>query len=470
MPKPMKDHLILFIAACVALTAPLSARAADGPQLPPFRKVTLPNGLTLLLMEQHEVPLVSFRIVVRAGGVADPEGREGLALLTAELLQRGTDRRTADQIASELDSIGGSWDVHGDADLAGFSAEFMKKDLVAALDLLGDLLQHPSFPTAEVKKLLQQKVDGIKQDKEEAGAVLPLYFAGALFGRHPYARPAGGDERSLTSIQRRDVVALYERHYDPQTTMVAVAGDFASAEMEQALTKTFGGWKSRGRPAATEPAAPAPVQGRKLLLVNKPDAPQTFFAIGQVGIARNNPDRTGLDLVNVLFGGRFTSMLNDALRVNSGLTYGARSRFHTGRVPGPFFISSFTATATTTNAIDLALEVLERLHRDGISEDQLRSAKDYLKGQFPPRIETTDQLAAVLADLEFHGLDAREVNELFQRIDAFTTADARRLIQRYFPRENLVFTLIGKTADIESSVKKYAPQIEKREIDQPGFR
>jgi predicted Zn-dependent peptidase len=121
-------------------------------------------------------------------------------------------------------------------------------------------------------------------------------------------------------------------------------------------------------------------------------------------------------------------------------------------------------------AMDLALETLEQLHRDGISEEQLHSAKDYYKGQYPPRIETTGQLAALMADLEFYGLDDREVNELFQRIDAFTTADAKRIIEQYFPKENLVFALIGKTAEIGEAVKKYAPKIEQREIEAPGFK
>lgn len=469
----MRTRLIFFFFFFVSwfLAGASVARAADeGPQLPPHRRVALANGLTLLFMEQHEVPLVSVQIVVRAGGVTDPAGKEGLALLTAELLRRGTARRTADQIASELDFIGGTLEIGGDPDRVFLASEFMKKDTGAALDLLSDLLRHPGFPDAEVEKVIRQRVDGIKQAKEEARAVLPHYFAAALFGRHPYARPPEGDERSLASIRREDVVACYERLYGPETTLLAVAGDFVSAEMERVLAEKLGDWKSRGRPLPPLPPSPAPVQGRKLLLVNKPDSTQTHFAIGNVGIARHHPDRTGVELINLLFGGRFTSMLNEALRVNSGLTYGARSRFSQHRVAGPFALSSFTANASTVKAIDLALEVLQTLHRDGVSEGQLRSAKDYYKGQFPPRIETTDQLAALLADLEFYGLDEREVNGLFARIDAFTTADARRIIDRHFPREHLVFALIGKAAEIEAAVKHYAPQVERREIEQPGFQ
>ena len=465
----MKRILASYLGICLTLAGVIGAVADDGVRLPPFRKLTLTNGLTLLLLERHQVPLVSFRILIRAGGVHDPVGREGLALLTAELLQHGTQHRTASQVAAELDFIGATLEAGGDADRTWLSGEFMRKDAAAALALLSDLLQHPSFPSAEVRKLVKQEVDGIKQAKEEAGTVLPLYFAKALYGSHPYGRPTGGDESSLAPLRRADITAFYQSHYAPAAAILVLAGDFASAEMERVLTDKFGGWTARVRHTEIQVPAPTPVSGRHLLLVNKPDSPQTFFAIGQVGIARDNPDRTGLELVNLLFGGRFTSMLNEALRVNSGLTYGAHSRFQPHRAAGPFMISSFTATATTTNALDLALEVLDQLHRQGISEDQLRSAKDYLKGQYPLRLETPDQLAALLADLEFFGLDPREVNEFFQRVDAFTTTDARRLIKQYFPQENLVITLIGKAVDIETAVKKYAPRTEKREIGMPGY-
>jgi predicted Zn-dependent peptidase len=157
------------------------------------------------------------------------------------------------------------------------------------------------------------------------------------------------------------------------------------------------------------------------------------------------------------------------LRVNSGLTYGASSSFDERRVAGPFAISSFTRNATTAEAIDLALEVLGRLHEQGLSEEQLGSAKGYLKGQFPTQVETPRQLAELLAELEYYGLDEREVNDYFARLDAVTAAEARRIIREHFPRENLVFVLIGKAAEIRPAAAKYASQVEAREIVRPGF-
>jgi predicted Zn-dependent peptidase len=214
---------------------------------------------------------------------------------------------------------------------------------------------------------------------------------------------------------------------------------------------------------------PAAAQGKRLLLIDKPDSTQTFYQIGNLGIARNNPDRVYIEVVNTLFGGRFTSMLNEALRVNSGLTYGARSHFSANRARGAFVISTYTRNATTEKAIDLTLEILRQLHEKGVSEVELKSGKAYIKGQFPPQIETTDQLAAQIAELEFYGLDEREINGFYAKIDAMTLDDAKRVIKQYFPLDNLVFVLIGKASEIEGVAKKYAPKVENKSINQPGF-
>lgn len=278
-------------------------------------------------------------------------------------------------------------------------------------------------------------------------------------------------KKSLAAITRDDVVKFYQSHYTPANTILAVVGDFSTAEMEKLLADKFGGWSApAGR--ATAPvklAAPAPVKGKRLLLVDKPDSTQTYFNIGNVGISSSDPDRVPIRVVNTLFGGRFTSMLNSALRIESGLTYGARSSFSQRDVPGPFAISTYTRNETTEKAMDMALDILKRLHAEGINEEQLTSAKNYLKGQFPPNIETSDQLADLLVDLELRGLDQREVNEFYARVDAITLADARRVIQKHFPLDNLVFVLIGKATEIEPLAKKYAAKIDKKSISDPGF-
>jgi zinc protease len=419
-------------------------------------------------MEQHDLPLVSFSFIVKAGSVADPVGKEGVAGLTAGLLRKGTTTRSADQIANELDFIGGQLGANANIDFTSGRAEFVKKDLAKGLDILGDVLLNPVFPQAEVDKLLKQSIDGLKSAKDQAQGVIGEYFNAYLYGNHPYARPTSGDEKSLATITRADIVSFYESYYTPANTILAVVGDFNPAEMEKLLGDKFGGWPAKTSPALNLPE-PQPVTGKKLLLVDKPDATQTFYQIGSLGIARTNADRVYLNVVNTLFGGRFTSMLNDALRISSGLTYGARSSFEQRKTRGPFAISTYTRNETTEKAIDLTLEILNKLHAQGISEKDLQSAKNYIKGQFPPTIETSDQLANLIATLEFYGLDERDINDYYKQIDAMTLADAQRVIKQYFPLDNLVFVLIGKASEIERVAKKYAPKLETKSISQPGF-
>jgi predicted Zn-dependent peptidase len=216
-----------------------------------------------------------------------------------------------------------------------------------------------------------------------------------LYGSHPYGRPTEGDERSLTAITREDIVSFYQKYYTPGNTILMAVGDFNTTDMERLLTGKFRAWPRKPATVLNLPEA-HPLEGKRVVLVDKPDSPQTFFQVGNVGITRTNPDRVYIDVVNMIFGGRFDSMLNTELRVNSGLTYGAYSLFERRKAWGPFLISTYTQTATTEKAIDLALDVLRRLQEKGITEEDLKSTKSFIKGQFPLSIETSDQLASVL--------------------------------------------------------------------------
>jgi zinc protease len=456
---------ILLIAL---LAAPVVPAQTGGLKLPPFKRAKLKNGMTVLLLEQHDLPLVSFSFIVKAGSTADPAGKEGVASLTASLLRKGTKQRSADQIAADLDFIGAQFGANAGLDFTSGRAEFVKKDLMKGMELFSDCLLNSAFPPAEVEKLLKQNIDGLKSAKDQAQGVIGEYFNAYLYGSHPYARPDSGDEKSLAALTRDDIAKFYASYYTPSNTIMAVAGDFNTAEMEKLLGDKFGGWPAKQTPAVNLPD-PQPFTGKKLLLVDKPDSTQTYYQIGNVGIARTNADRVYLNVINTLFGGRFTSMLNDALRISSGLTYGASARFEQRKARGPFLISTYTRNATTEKAIDLTLEILNKLHTQGVTEKDLQSAKNYIKGQFPPTIETSDQLANLIATLEFYGLDERDINDYYKQIDAMTLADAQRVIKQYYPLDNLVFVLIGKASEIEGVAKKYAPKLDTKNISQPGF-
>jgi len=445
------------------------AATAERITLPPYSTHKLDNGATLLLMERHGLPLVSFVWLMKSGGsICDPDGHEGLASLTAQLLRKGTQTRSADEISEALDFVGASFDAGASHDYSSGAAEFVSKDLDLAVDLLADLLRNPVFPAEELAKLIKQEVDGIAEAKEVPNQVIGRYFRRFLFGDHPYGRPVSGTERSLPSITREQVVTFHQAQYVPSQLILAVAGDFNAEELRPKLSKALSGWETR---QARVPALknPLPLSRTRVLLVEKPDATQTFFRVGSIGLPRTSPDWVPLRVVNTLFGGRFTSMINTALRIDSGLTYGASSAFSSSPVAGEFFIGSFTKNETTSQALDMTLQVLRRLHSEGITSEQLQSAKSYIKGQFGPTLETNDQLAGTIAELEFYGLGPDYINTLFDRVEAVSLADAKRLIKQYYPEDKVAVVLIGQSSVIQPAAEKLAGEVERKSITDPGF-
>jgi zinc protease len=457
-----------FLAAFLLLLPFTTTASAQKLQIPPHEKVVLKNGLTVLLLEKHGVPIVDVSVLIKGGAVADPAGQEGLASITAGLLRKGTKSRTAQQFAADIDFIGGSFDADATSDYSTAGAEFLTKDIGKGFDLLSDALLHPTFPQEEVDKLLAQSIDSVKAAKDSANAVIFDYYQAYLYEGKGYGRPTGGDEVSLKRIKRDSILNFYETYYTPANTILAVAGDFNAPEVKKRIDDTFGAWAAKPSPPAKWDAV-GPAKGKRLLLVNKSDATQTFFVFGNIETTVTDPDRVAIRVVNTVFGSRFTSMLNEALRVESGLTYGAGSFFRPGKVSGPFAVYSFTRNETTEKALDLALETLKKLHTDGLTAEQLASAKSYIKGQFPPSVETSAQLANLIATYEFYGLTDDEVNQLNARVDAVTPEIAKRVIAKHFPSDSLVFVLIGKRSDIASGVKKFADQQDSREITAPGF-
>jgi predicted Zn-dependent peptidase len=467
----LRSLSVLGMAAVMSVSAMAQAAPEAGSfavyQLPEARRVKLPNGLVVLLLEKHELPLISAELMIRSGGLADPAGKEGLASVTAAMLRRGTATRSADQIANESDFMGATFAAGSTIETSLVSADFLARDTDKALALMADMVLHPALPEAEVTKLVAQRQDQLHASKDNPQQVLGSYFMQALYGANPYGRAPGGTETSLGGITRADVAAFYAKNYTPGNAVLAIAGDFHAAEMETRLKELFGAWKG-GAPAVTPVAALAPVTGRHVLLVDKPDATQTYFAIGNVGLSRTSPDRAPVEIVNTLFGGRFTSMFNEELRVKSGYSYGANSRFIKYGIPGPFEMLTFTKNATTGPAIDLSFEVVKRLHGHPFTEADLTSAKNYVRGTFPPSLETTPALAHELALLETQGIPRAAFNQELVEEQTTTLAEANRVIDKDFLSDNYVLVIIGKASEIGTVAAKYGTVTTKK-ITDPGF-
>ncbi len=456
----MQWGITLGVAA--VLVSGLGARAQVLPpektfdvyQLPEAKQVKLANGLIVLLLEKHELPLISAELALRSGSVADPAGKEGLGSLTADLLRKGTATRSADQISADMDFIGLVYNARTTLDYTSASIDFLKKDTDTALGLLADVVLHPSFPEDEVKKLVAQRQDALRGAKDNPQAVLGPYFMKALYGAHPYGRPATGDVASVGTMTRTDVAASYAKNFTPANAVLAVVGDFDASVMETKLKALFGGWQGVA-PAPVIVPAMKPVTGKRVVLIDKPDATQTYFAIGNVGLADSSPDRAPVEVVNTLFGGRFTSMFNEELRVKSGYSYGASSSFQLLKEPGAFRMSTFTKNAMTGPAIDKSFEVLARLHAHPFKAEDLTSSKNYLRGTFPPSLETSPALAHELALLTIEGISRKQFNAELTAEQATTMGEANRVIDTDFPADNYVMVIIGKASEIGGLASKY---------------
>ncbi len=449
----MKQLNQLFIAGLLlVLGAPLSAQ---GYKLPPYEKFKLPNGLTIYLMEQHEVPVISVSAILPAGAIYDGP-KAGLASLTAAGLKHGTTNFTKAKLDEELDFLGASLNTYASKESAGLSAKFAAKDRDKILSIIRDILLEPVFDSSEFAKEKKRLLISLEQQKESPRSVIGSYFDKFLYGDHVYGNIVQGKITTVTLLTTADLKAFYTANYHPDGAAISVAGDFSAKEMKASITALFSGWKKGTKTVASLASAPIskPTENR-VLLVNKEDAKETTFYIGAPGIARNNPDFVAIEVVNTLFGGRFTSMLNDELRVNSGLTYGASSRFSALKNGGSFVISTFTAGKTTEAAIDKALEVLNKLHSSGIDEKSLTSAKNYVKGQYPPRFETAGQLSGLLTQMFWYNFDESFINNFEKNVDGLNLEKAKDIIARYFPKDKLQFVLVGKSADIKKIAEKY---------------
>lgn len=453
--------------AALLLLAALTGSAQV--KLPEYSREVLPNGAVLLLMPRAGVPLVHFRVLVKGGVESDTPQTAGLAGITAALLRRGTASLSADEFAQRIDFLGGVFQAgsQGNSSYTSVTAEFLGKDFDAGVALLSDAILHPVFAQREVSKQLARSIDGIKSAKDNPQFALSQYAQAAFYGpAHPYGNPA--TEASLGRLTRSDLVDYHKRFYVGRNMTIVVTGEFDPGAAKAKLAKAFGAAPA-GTAYAWKPVAEAARQSR-LVLVDKPDATQTYFRIMQPGIARSNPDRVKLELINTLFGGRFTSILNDELRVNTGLTYGAGSVVTEGRVPGEISIATYTKTETTVRAIDLSLDLLKKLNSQGITATQLASVKAYVKGLYPTRsLETMDRLANTLGDLEFYGLNRSEIDNYFARIDAVTLEEANAAAKKYYRPDNLTFVLLGSAGKIREEVKKYDPKPVELSAKEPGW-
>lgn len=464
----MKTSFRQLFGRSILILLTLSSAAFAQFKLPPYKVIELDNGLTIYLMEKKDVPVISFAMAFDAGSIKD--GSEyGIAAFTAEALKFGTANYSKSQIDSIFNFYGSNLNISSNKDYSGLFTQIMKENFEVLLPVIKEVVTQPTFPKEEIEKRKQRWLAELDQIKESPRRVIGDYFNKLVFDDAIYSNPITGTKASIQLIDEKKVSEFYLTNYRPENSVIAVVGDFESEEMNSLIQKHFGSWKNSSPKVISDIRFNLEsFEEPRVYLINKDNAFETTFMIGGLGVPKNNSDQIQIDVINTILGGRFTSWLNDELRVNAGLTYGARSRFNSYKHSGTFFFTSFTATKNTEAALELAMKTYNRLFEKGIDEATLTSAKNYVKGQFPPEYETSFSLALYLIDKYVFGIDDSFINDFEKMVDELDVNKANEIVKKYFPKENLQLVLIGKADAIRDIAKKYGRVIE-RNLNEDGF-
>ncbi len=445
--NPVTPQPVVRLLAAIALLwtlAPVTARAVE---IKPIRVVTQ-NGMTLLILDQPSLPIVTVNVLVKAGAVYDPDDKAGLASLAANLLDEGTKTRSSTQIAQAIEFIGGELSAQASEDFSSARLRVLRKDADLGVTLLADILMNPAFAEQEFARVRSQVLGGLQAEKDEPGIVADKAFDEIVFRGHPYHRPANGTEETLGRISRKDVVRFYQTYYHPSRTIMAIVGDLREFEALDLVNKHFAKWTGKGN-ALPNFSPPAPLDRPVLKLIDK-DLTQANILLGHVGIDRKNPDFYAVSVMNYIFGGGgFSSRLVNRIRDEQGLAYDVDSGFEANVMPGPFTVRLQTRNKAANQAIAGVLAEMKRIRTEPVSDQELADAKSYLVGSFPLRLDTTGKLAALLTAVELHSLGLSYFQDYPNAIKAVTKDDVLRVAQKYLHPEAYALVVVAKQAEAQ---------------------
>jgi zinc protease len=431
----------LVQCAVLVMCITTTGLAAD---IAPTRYIA-PNGMTVLVLEQHFLPIVEIHALIKAGAAQDPPEKAGVANLVASLLDEGTTTRSSRQLAEQIDFVGGSLTVHAGEDYTTASARTLKKDIDLGFTLLADILQHPAFPKQEFERVRSQILGEISSDNDDPGHVAMKAFNQLVFQNHPYRWPVNGTEETLSKITLAEVQSFYTKEYLPNQVILTIVGD-VTAEQATTLVQThFGSWKKGAVPSRAV-KKPTAIDKKTVQLVEK-DLTQSTIVIGHHGISRTNPDFYAVTVMNHILGaGGFSSRLMDTIRDKQGLAYGIMSHYDARVMPGSFWINLQTRTETTNQAISGVLIEMKAIREAPVSDQELAEAKAFLMGSFPLRLDSTSKLAQVLAQVEFFGLGFDYFSQYPKWIERVTKEDVQRVAKQYLDPQHYALVVVGNIA------------------------
>jgi predicted Zn-dependent peptidase len=434
------------------------APALDKPpvlKLPTLERTGISNGITLQLVQQHELPLVQLTLVIDGGSKLDAD-QPGLASFTARMLTEGAGARDANALQSQLAFLGAQLFASAGTNAFTISLNVPKRTLGEALDLLGDVVLRPSFRAADVRRQRDLRLASILQRRDNANVLAALAFSQVVFpAGHPYHRASDGDSASTAALDSASVRAFYDQTFVPERAKFVVVGDVTMPEMRALLGRSFGNWTRGTTPRTMAAVTVKPVTNAqvKIFLVDKPNAAQSVIYLGAPGADRLSPDYPALMVMNTILGGSFSSRLNSNLRETRGYTYGISSRFTWAPLAGPFVVSTAVRSTVTDSALIEIFKEVKTLRDLAVDAAELERAKAYVALGVPQRFETNAQVATQLVDLGAYGLPLTSLGDFVSRVNQVTAVDVQRVARQYLPAGTATLVIVGDLAKIRAGVE-----------------
>ena len=451
--------LTLMLAGPLAAQTPFPTRPpAPTPlrpaQFPPFQEAALPNGMTLLLVENHEQPSLSVTLSFRAGSAYDPAGKEGLSAIVAELLTKGTPTRGADQIAATIEGVGGSLGAGAGEDFFTVSTDALSDHADLAFELLGDVTRRATFPADELELARTRYLSALELDLSQPENVASRAFAKELYGRHPYGRSAS--PASYKAITRDDVVRFAGQRLRPAGALLVIAGDMTLARARALALQAFGTW--RGVPPATTPFPAAPVKrGTDILLVHRPGSVQSNIVLGNTTFLPTDTGYYAARIATQVLGGGADARLFLILREQKSWTYGSYAGLDRNRGLGHWEATFEGRTAVTDSALAEMLHQVDRIRMQVMPDSELVAAKGFLVGSFPLTIETPRQIGHVVTTARLLGLGPDYLQRYRERLAGVSAVRARAAARRTYRRDALTIVVVGDATAIYDKLTAIAP-------------
>lgn len=423
-------------------------------ELPEIQDYRLSDGMRVVLVERHEVPLVSLELQVRGGASAQSPEEAGLAALTADMLDEGTQTRSALEIADAVDLLGASLSTTAGYDDSSVRLSVLRPRFEEGLAIVADIVVNPTFPTSELERVKKERLGRVIQRSDQPAALADDAFARVLYGpEHPYGEPLLGTAKTLEALTRDDVVAFHRERYAPGQATLVVVGDVTRETLDSLLTTAFTGWSGHGRDVPV-PTASTATSGRHIYIVDRPGSAQSEIRVGRVAVARSTDEYYPLVVLNTVLGGSFTSRLNQKLREEKGYTYGAHSYFDMRRGPGPFEASAAVATAVTDSAVLEFVREIDRVGDEPVADDELTRARNYLALRLPQRFESDDDVARMLSGLVRYDVAPDFYSDYVSDVLAVTAGDVRRAADDELGSRDMAIVVAGDRAAIEEPLKR----------------